>query len=256
MCSFEYIYLYMCSCIIIAGGSDAPIETTSPFTGMYDAIFRSDRRRQTTQPVQQPSTKLTTDNHTENRTENVLLPDQCLSFAEALYIYTIGGAYAANCEHRLGRIQPGFIADLVFVDPDIVPNPELLYQYKPYMVMVGGQVVCQNEIDRQDKKTPPTLLKSPRQDPLMENAADVQTNPRTGTTEVVMSDSVYTLGKNGYIPSYYSTKNNEINHSKMVRKQDFFRLGAGMTGFSCACILKGQFNCSEYSYALECTTDM
>lgn len=32
-------------CLYVAGGSDAPIETPNPFTGMYDAIYRTNKHK-------------------------------------------------------------------------------------------------------------------------------------------------------------------------------------------------------------------
>lgn len=94
------------SCLRVAGGSDAPIEVPNPFTGqltvsvntiisdeselailsslyvclpgMYDAIFRSNKQRIKSSPSQAQS--------------EVFQPAQCLSFSQALWLYTIGGA--------------------------------------------------------------------------------------------------------------------------------------------------------------------
>ena len=87
-------------------------------------------------------------------------PEECLTWAEALYIYTLGGAYACRREHLLGSILPGRLGDMVLlysrpgeepgmldgsggVRPDRLPqfvynagdcNPELL-------TIVGGTLV-------------------------------------------------------------------------------------------------------------------
>lgn len=37
----------------------------------------------------------------------VFRPEECVSFAEALWMYTVGAAYAANCEHVLGQVCNG-----------------------------------------------------------------------------------------------------------------------------------------------------
>lgn len=59
--------------LVVAGGSDAPIETPNPFTGIYDAMLRSNKRR--LKPGQR---------------EMVFKAEECLSFAQALWIYTVG----------------------------------------------------------------------------------------------------------------------------------------------------------------------
>lgn len=62
--------------LVVAGGSDSPIEHPNPFTGMYDAIFRTNKHRlKSTASAEE---------------EIVFQPDECLSFSQALWIYTIG----------------------------------------------------------------------------------------------------------------------------------------------------------------------
>lgn len=63
------------SALYVAGGSDAPVESPNPFTGMYDAMFRTNKKR----------LKLS-----ETDKEEVFKPEECLSFSQALWIYTIG----------------------------------------------------------------------------------------------------------------------------------------------------------------------
>ncbi|CAM9490836.1 unnamed protein product [Phaeothamnion confervicola] len=49
----------------------------------------------------------------------VFRPEECLTLDEAVWLYTVGAAYAAGEERRLGRIHPGFLADFVVVDPSV-----------------------------------------------------------------------------------------------------------------------------------------
>lgn len=78
---------------------------------------------------------------------DVFRPEECLSFAEALWMYTVGGAFAGNCEGSLGRIENGTAADFVVVDPSIIHATEvaaskkLLRGYAPDVVVVGGEIV-------------------------------------------------------------------------------------------------------------------
>ncbi|POM67032.1 hypothetical protein PHPALM_17032 [Phytophthora palmivora] len=83
--------------VACAGGSDAPIETCNPFQGMYDAIYR----------------------RKPNRPGDVFLPEEQLSFDEALALYTRGGAFAAMEENTLGQIAPGCRADFVVLRKDV-----------------------------------------------------------------------------------------------------------------------------------------
>jgi len=105
--------------IHVAGGSDAPIESPSPFLGMFDAIFRRDR----------------------NDPNIVFKPEEKLSLAEAISIYTHGGAYASGTEHVLGEVKEGYVADIIIVDPRVLSDHSLLASTKPSIVIVGGDVV-------------------------------------------------------------------------------------------------------------------
>lgn len=82
--------------IVVAGGSDSPIEHCSPIRGMYDAIFRD------------------------------FLPNEALSFPEALSIYTVNGAYAAQLENVTGQLKCGLEADFVVVNKNIAQTPALM----------------------------------------------------------------------------------------------------------------------------------
>jgi hypothetical protein len=105
--------------VVVAGGSDAPIESCAPLVGMYDAMHRASRVDST----------------------DVFRPEECLSFAEALGLYTTGAAAAAGCEAFMGRIAPGYFADLVILDDGVLSDPGLLRQAEPLWVVVGGRVV-------------------------------------------------------------------------------------------------------------------
>ena len=73
------------SVLSIAGGSDAPIETPNPFTGMYDAIVRSNKHR--IKSTQETSTTTAAATASE---VSVFKPEERLSFSQALWAYTIG----------------------------------------------------------------------------------------------------------------------------------------------------------------------
>jgi len=116
----RYAYVWktlMSHGVHVAGGSDAPIETSSPLIGMRDAIFRSSKSG-----------------------DEVYKPEECLTFAEALWMYTREAAYAAGCENDLGSIQNGYAADFILIDPEIMTDPKLLGSVSPDLVCVGGRV--------------------------------------------------------------------------------------------------------------------
>lgn len=108
----------------LAFGSDAPVESPNPFLGMHAAVTR--RRADGS-----PSTE-------------GWYPEQQLSLLEALRAYTIGAAYAGNADGRSGRLKPGFLADLVVLEDDLLSvDPDRLLTMQAAATMVGGEWVWQ-----------------------------------------------------------------------------------------------------------------
>jgi predicted amidohydrolase YtcJ len=106
----------------LAFGSDAPVESPNPFLGLHAAVTR--RRADGT-----PSA-------------DGWYPEQKLNLAEALSAYTIGAAYAANAEHRLGKLSEGYLADLIVLERDIFfIDPGDLLTISPIATMINGEWV-------------------------------------------------------------------------------------------------------------------
>lgn len=105
---------------VLALGSDAPVESPNPFWGLHAAVTR---QRQDGTPGPQG-----------------WYPEQRLTLAEALWGFTGGAAYAAAMEDQLGRLSPGFLADLLVLeeDPFQLP-PSDLWRLQPLATMVGGE---------------------------------------------------------------------------------------------------------------------
>jgi predicted amidohydrolase YtcJ len=56
--------------------------------------------------------------------------------------YTISGAFSNFDENRLGRIQGGYLADLVLLDSDIfAAPPEEIHKARVVWTMLNGEVV-------------------------------------------------------------------------------------------------------------------
>lgn len=68
----------------------------------------------------------------------VYRPEERLTFAQALHLYTVGAAYACGEEHRLGKIAPGFEADFTILDVDVSEEPRLLATATVEQVWVAG----------------------------------------------------------------------------------------------------------------------
>ncbi len=68
-------------------------------------------------------------------------PDNASTLLEALHGYTAGGAYAGHEDHRLGRLVPGLLADIVVMDRDLETEPaDRLGQARAAITLCGGAV--------------------------------------------------------------------------------------------------------------------
>ncbi len=82
----------------LAFGSDFPVESPNPFHGLAVAISREDAA---------------------GNPPGGWLPQQRLTLEQAFDAFTRGAAYAAFAEDRLGTLEPGRMADFLFIDRDI-----------------------------------------------------------------------------------------------------------------------------------------
>ncbi|MCI5043485.1 MAG: amidohydrolase [Aquisalinus sp.] len=106
---------------VIAGGSDAPVERGDPMIEFYAAVGRTDLAG-----FQGANWH----------------PEEALSRAEALAIFTKNPAYAAFMENRLGTIEVGKKADFTVLSADIMTIPvEQIPDVKAVMTIVDGKVV-------------------------------------------------------------------------------------------------------------------
>lgn len=111
--------------VIIAAGTDAPVEPVSPIANFYAAITR---KTLTGQP------------------ETGFEPAQKLTRLEALYSMTLGAAYAGFEEQSKGSIEVGKLADLTILSQDLLTVPETrILETEVTMTLVGGEVVFRRE---------------------------------------------------------------------------------------------------------------
>ena len=105
--------------VTLAFGTDYPVESISPFRGLYAAITR----------------------------ENVLgtqtfEPQEKITIDQAIYAYTQGSAFAEFREKSKGRLEPGYLADMVVLDRDITKaTPQEVLHTEVLRTVVGGQTV-------------------------------------------------------------------------------------------------------------------
>ncbi len=89
--------------VVLANGSDFPVELSNPFHGLYAAITRMDR---------------------DGKPDGGWYADQALTRTEALHSFTLAAAFAAHQEERLGSLEPGKWADFIVIDRDFFAVPE------------------------------------------------------------------------------------------------------------------------------------
>ncbi|MBZ5568324.1 MAG: amidohydrolase [Acidobacteriia bacterium] len=105
--------------VVLAFGTDYPVEPITPFRGLYAAVTRKN----------------------EAGTQEYV-PEQKISIDQAIAAYTSGAAYAEFAEREKGRLAPGFLADLVVLDRDITKvAPAEILQTKVLRTVVGGRTV-------------------------------------------------------------------------------------------------------------------
>ncbi len=103
----------------LAFGTDYPVEPVTPFRGLYAAVTRRDEAD-------------TMSFH----------PEAVLTIGQALYAYTQGSAYAEFAEGWKGRLAPGYVADFVALDRDLLhTTPAALLGTKVLATYVGGKLV-------------------------------------------------------------------------------------------------------------------
>jgi predicted amidohydrolase YtcJ len=103
----------------LAFGSDFPVESPNPFPGLAAAVSREDARGE-------PPGGWT--------------PQQRLTLEQAFAAFTRGGAYAGFAEDRLGTLEPGHMADFVFIDRDIFDGatPQQIRETRVLETYLGG----------------------------------------------------------------------------------------------------------------------
>ena len=68
-------------------------------------------------------------------------PDHASTLHQALHGYTAGGAHVGKDDHRLGRIVPGLLADIVIMDRDLEATPVSdLDQARAAITLCDGQI--------------------------------------------------------------------------------------------------------------------
>ena len=105
--------------VVLAFGTDYPVEPVTPFRGIYAALTRM----------------------SEDGTKSYY-PAQKLNIEQTIAAYTMGSAFAEFSEKQKGKLEPGMLADFVVLDRDITAAlPSKILETKVLRTVVGGKTV-------------------------------------------------------------------------------------------------------------------
>ncbi len=104
--------------VVLAFGTDYPVEPVTPFRGMYSAVTRMSEDGKKTYVGQK------------------------LTIEQAIAAYTTGAAFAEFDEKQKGKLEPGMLADFVVLDRDLTAaTPPKILETKVLRTVVGGKTV-------------------------------------------------------------------------------------------------------------------
>jgi predicted amidohydrolase YtcJ len=110
---------------IIPGGSDAPVERGEPMIEFYAAVARKDLKGFSGEGWH---------------------PEEALTRAQAIKMFTIWAAYAAFEEELRGSIEIGKLADFTVFSADIMKIPEAeILKTRCLMTVIGGEIVYESK---------------------------------------------------------------------------------------------------------------
>lgn len=105
--------------LVVAGGSDAPIEVPNPLYGIYAAVTRRNF----------------------GELHNGYGPEEKISRFEAVSLYTIGAAQIIAQDHARGKIEKGYTADFTILEEDLFTIAiENIPQVKVAYTVVDGRI--------------------------------------------------------------------------------------------------------------------
>lgn len=111
--------------VIVAGGSDAPVERGEPMIEFYAAVARKDL---------------------QGRSGEGWHPEERVTREQALKLFTLWPAIAAFEENSRGTLEVGKLADLTILDLDIMRVPEAdILKAKTLYTVVNGEIVYTKE---------------------------------------------------------------------------------------------------------------
>ena len=109
--------------VVIANGTDAPVEDVDPIPSFYASVTRK-----------------------RADTGLELFPEQRMTREEAVYSYTLGNAFAGFEEEDKGSLEKGKLADIVVLSNNLLEcTDDEILETKVLLTMVGGLVKYERE---------------------------------------------------------------------------------------------------------------
>lgn len=120
---FSYAWAeYLRHGVVLAFGTDYPVEPVTPFRGVYSAVTR------------------------ESEDGKKTYPGQKLNIEQAIAAYTTGAAFAEFAEKQKGKLEAGMLADFVVLDQDLTAAPPpKIPGIKVLRTVVGGKTVYETK---------------------------------------------------------------------------------------------------------------
>lgn len=108
--------------VVLAFGTDYPVEPVTPFRGLYSAVTRMSEDGKRTYVGQK------------------------LTIEQAITAYTTGAAFAEFDEKQKGKLEPRMLADFVVLDRDVTAAaPAKILETKVLRTVVGGKTVYEGK---------------------------------------------------------------------------------------------------------------
>ncbi len=109
----------------VAFGTDWPIVPLNPMIGLYASVMRANFK---------------------GEPAGGWIPDEKISLFQAIYNYTVEGAYATFEENIKGKIVPGMLADIIVLSNDITSSPyhEIL-KTKVDITIFDGKIIYERK---------------------------------------------------------------------------------------------------------------
>jgi predicted amidohydrolase YtcJ len=106
--------------VVVAGGSDFPVESPNPFHGIHAAVTRRPR----------------------SNADRAWQPEQCMTREEAVRSFTTWNAFASRQETELGSLEVGKRADVVVLSEDVFTcDAARIPEIRPTLTLVAGEIV-------------------------------------------------------------------------------------------------------------------